>query len=166
MRVVIVGGGILGSSLYLLLKEKGHDVFVLDSGDRKFYPTLIHSTLLKGKDVELAKESLKLYRRWRVPTFGFPSYTLGLKDRSIVDQWSSEGLDVREVEFLGNSAILGVDTDRLVSVTSLRKVVPKVSVKAFVEVVAIWLKSERTRGRSYRTWYSLPRVPGTPTRPT
>ncbi|MCG2889063.1 MAG: FAD-binding oxidoreductase [Sulfolobales archaeon] len=135
MRVVIVGGGILGSSLYILLKEKGHDVLVLDSGERKFYPTLIHSTLLKGKDVELAKESLNLYRRWRVPTFGFPSYTFGLKDRSIVNRWSSEGLDVREVEFLGDSAILGVDTDRLVSVTSLRKVVPKVSVKAFVEVV-------------------------------
>ncbi len=134
MKVVIIGSGVLGSSLYRLLRERGVEALVLDSGDRKFYPTLIHSALLKGKDVDLALESLRLYKRWGVRTFEFPSYTFGIKGRSYVNYWSSKGLDVREGEFLSSPVIIGRGTDRLVSINDLRSSVPKVNAKAFLEV--------------------------------
>ncbi|MGC9105186.1 MAG: FAD-binding oxidoreductase [Thermoprotei archaeon] len=134
MKVVIIGSGVFGSSLYRLLKERGVEALVVDSGDRKFYPTLIHSLLLKGKDVDLALESLRLYRKWGVRAFEFPSYTFGVKDKKQADFWSSRGLDVRETEFLGFPAIMGRGTDRLVSINDLRSPVPKVKARAFLEV--------------------------------
>ena len=170
MRVVIVGGGVLGSSLYLLLKERGIEATLLDNGSRKFHVTLIHSTLLKGKDIELAKRSLELYRRWGVMTVEYPSYTLGIKDWGIVNLWSAEGLDVREVEFLGERAVEGRGTDRLVNIYELRAKAPKVRAtgrvvvegnKAIVEVDGFTLEPDLvflTAGawNPYSTNVSLP----------
>ena len=126
MKVLIVGRGIAGSSLYYLFKENGSKVHVVESGFRRFYPTLIHSLLLKGRDIDLALESLSFYASHKVPLFLYPSYTLGKIPPEVVDKWISMGFNIEEkyVPWLGQDAIIGHDTDRLVGVKKLIDSVP------------------------------------------
>ena len=126
MKVLIIGRGIVGSVLYHLFKKAGHSVFVIESGFRKFYPTLIHSLLLKDKDIELAIESKKIYRELNIPLINYPSYTIGKIDPKIVDEWVSYNFNVKEkfVDWLNAYAILGEGTDSLVFIKKLVDSVP------------------------------------------
>lgn len=126
MKVFIIGRGIVGSSLYYLFKEAGYNVHVIESGFRRFYPTLIHSLLLKGKDVELALESKKFYQTHKIPMFYFPSFTIGNIDKKIIDDWISNNFDIKEkyVDWLKTTAIIGEKTDSLVHVKKLIDSVP------------------------------------------
>ena len=128
MKVLIVGRGILGSSLYYMFKESGHEVNVVESGYRKFYPTLIHSLLLKGKDIDLALYSLSFYKSHNIPLFEYPSYTIGEIDSRIIDEWVTRGFNVEEryVSWLSTEAIIGYNTDRLVGIKRLIDSVPYV----------------------------------------
>ncbi|MEM3329596.1 MAG: FAD-dependent oxidoreductase, partial [Saccharolobus sp.] len=67
MRIVIVGGGIVGSSIYRILKKEGLEVTLFDAGTKRQFPTLIHSLLLKDQDIELSKKSLEFYNKFRIP---------------------------------------------------------------------------------------------------
>ncbi|AHC50727.1 FAD dependent oxidoreductase [Sulfolobus acidocaldarius SUSAZ] len=136
MKVLVVGKGILGSSIYHMLKEKGHEVSVVESGFRKFPPTLIHSLLLVGKDVELSILSKEFYLRHNIPLKSFTSYTLGKVSNDVVNKWLSLGLNVEEkyVKWLGDRAIIGYGTDSLVQIRKLIDSVPKISGNVSVEV--------------------------------
>lgn len=128
MKVLIIGRGITGSVLYLLFKEYGYSVTIVESGFRKFYPTLIHSLLLKRKDIDLSLESKKIYEKYNIPLIHYPSYTIGKVDGKIVDDWISRGFKVYEkyVDWLNTNAIIGENTDGLVAVKKLIDKVPYV----------------------------------------
>lgn len=135
MKVLVIGRGISGSTLYYLFKESGHSVTVVESEFRKFYPTLIHSVLLKGKDIELAIESKRFYTSHNVPIIHYPSYTIGKLDPKIVDEWLSYGFNVKEkyVDWLGTSTIMGEGTDSLVNIKKLIDSVPYIKGVAKLE---------------------------------
>jgi len=126
VKILIIGRGIVGSSLYYMLKDLGHSVIVVESGFRKFYPTLIHSLLLKGKDIELAIESKKFYEKYKIPSIKYPSYTIGKIDKKIIDDWMSYGFNVEEkyINWLNSYAIVGKNTDSLVAIKKLIDKVP------------------------------------------
>lgn len=126
MKVLIIGRGIVGSVLYHLFKKAGHSVIVIESEFRKFYPTLIHSLLLKDKDIELAIESKKIYKELNIPLISYPSYTIGKIDSKVIDRWLSYNFNVKEkfVDWLNAYAIVGEDTDSLVFVKKLIDNVP------------------------------------------
>lgn len=136
MKFVIVGRGILGSSLYHMLRRQGHDVTVIESGERRIFPSLIHSLLLKGKDVDLAKESLKFYRELNVPMRELPSITLGDIRDEIIRQWLSEGVEIKEsyIPWLGAEGLVAKGGDRLVYVSRLISSVDYVRGKAKVDL--------------------------------
>mgnify|MGYP001772483693 CR=1 FL=1 len=135
MKVLIIGRGITGSVLYHLFKRAGHSVIVIESGFRKFYPTLIHSLLLKDKDIELAIESKKIYKDFNVLMVSYPSYTIGKVSRKMVDEWLSYSLNVKEkfVDWLNTYAIVGEGTDSLVYIKKLIDSVPFIKGVAKIE---------------------------------
>jgi hypothetical protein len=135
VKILIIGRGITGSTLYYLFREKGHQVYVIESGFRKFYPTLIHSLLLRGKDIDLALDSLDFYRSHNVPLFSYPSYTIGKIPSEVFDDWLTRGFEVRElyVDWLNTSAIEGKKTDRLVGVKNFVDSVPYSYGNAYVD---------------------------------
>ncbi len=134
MKVVVIGGGIAGSSLYYLLKKRGHDVKVIDPRIRRVFPSLIHSLLLKGKDVYLAKRSLEFYKEFNVMTKEFPSITIGKVEDKVVEEWREVGVDVREelVPWLGTRGLVAKGGDRLVYVKRLIDSVPIIRERASV----------------------------------
>lgn len=137
LKTAIIGGGILGSILYRLLKEDGENVIVIDNRSKSYFPTLILSLLLKGEDIELAKESLKLYRRFRIPLYPFTSYTIGGNiDKSLLDEWQEAGaeINIKYVEWLNSSAITSKNSDWLVNVNKLVTFTPIIKTTAFVKV--------------------------------
>ncbi|WP_338599436.1 FAD-binding oxidoreductase [Sulfolobus tengchongensis] len=121
MRVLIVGGGIAGSSIYRMLKKNGIDVTLIEPRIKKPFPSLIHSLLLKGKDIDLSKLSLDFYRKFSIPYFPFKSYTLGNIDSKIIDSWTSAGvsINIRYVNWLNAEAIEAIGGDGLVLVGNL-----------------------------------------------
>ena len=126
MRFLVIGKGVVGSSLYYLLKEKGHEVRVVESGYRKFYPSLIHSLLLKGKDIDLALSSRRFYISHSIPFQPFISYTIGEVSSNTIDDWISRGFSIEEryADWLKDRAIIARDTDGLVYVKKLIDSVP------------------------------------------
>jgi len=143
LKFIIVGGGILGSSLYHLLKEAGHEVKVFDSGKRRVFPTLIHSLLLKGRDVELAKESLDFYRRVGVPMRELPSITLGHVPQDLITLWEGVGVKVEEkhVEWLRARGLYAKGGDRLVSIVHLIHSTPHVKAEVSVDPETFTLRA-------------------------
>lgn len=115
-----------------MFKEAGYNVRVIESGFRKFYPTLIHSVLLKGKDIELAIESKNFYEKHKIPLVYYPSYTIGHIDSKIIDEWISYGFNISEkfVDWLSSYTIIGEKTDALVGVRKLIDAVPYIEGKA------------------------------------
>ncbi len=63
MKVIVIGGGVVGTVLSLLLNMRGVSVTLIDAGlQRPGYP-LVHSKLLRFReDIELAKVSENIYR--------------------------------------------------------------------------------------------------------
>ncbi len=62
MRIIIVGGGVIGSIVTSLLAKEGHDVVLIDAGLQTPRVPLIHSKLLRFKhDIELARISEGVY---------------------------------------------------------------------------------------------------------
>ncbi|AKA73381.1 FAD-dependent oxidoreductase [Saccharolobus solfataricus] len=121
LKVIIVGGGIVGSSIYRLLKKNGIEVQLIDPKVKRPFPSLIHSLLLKGKDIELAKLSLNFYKKFNIPYYPFKSYTLGKINSSIIDSWISAGvnINVKYVNWINDQAIEAIGGDGLVSIGSL-----------------------------------------------
>ncbi|MEM0279353.1 FAD-binding oxidoreductase [Metallosphaera sp.] len=136
MKLVIVGRGILGSSLYHMLRRLGHEVIVIESGERRVFPSLIHSLLLKGKDIELASESLNFYREINVPIKEFDSITLGNISKEILDSWGKAGVEIKEtyVEWLRERGIVSRGGDRLVYISRLISSVPFIKGRAKVNL--------------------------------
>ncbi len=137
MRVVIVGGGITGSSLYLILKKSGFDVILIDSNvKRKPFPTLIHSLLLKDKDVELAKLSLDFYKKFKILYRDFRSYTIGKIDSRLLNLWNSVGVELNEkyIDWLNTNAIEAIGGDRLVSISGLINLTERIITNPRIEV--------------------------------
>ncbi|EWG06977.1 MAG: FAD dependent oxidoreductase [Candidatus Aramenus sulfurataquae] len=134
MKIAIIGGGIAGSSLYYMLKKRGHEVKVLDPRIRRIFPSLIHSMLLKGKDVYLAKKSLEFYREFNVATKEFPSVTIGRVDDSVVESWREVGVEVKEeyVPWLSAKGLVARGGDRLVYVKRLIDSVPVIRERASI----------------------------------
>lgn len=126
MKIVVVGRGILGSSLYHLLRRKGHVVRVIESGERRVFPSLIHSLLLKDRDIELARMSLDFYREFSVPMKEFVSITLGKVESQILNSWERVGVEIREehVSWLKANGIVARGGDRLVYISRLISSVP------------------------------------------
>jgi len=118
---MIIGGGIVGSSIYLLLKKLGINTVLIDPNIRKIFPSLIHSLLLKGKDIELARLSLDFYRMFRIPYIPFKSYTIGDIDSRLLNLWSSVGVNINQkfVNWLDSDAIEAVGGDGLVYIKNL-----------------------------------------------
>jgi len=145
VKVLIIGKGITGSVLYHLFKRAGHSVTVIESRFRKFYPTLIHSLLLKDKDIELAIESKKFYEEYNIPMIKYPSYTLGKVDPKVVDEWLSYNFNVKEkfVDWLNAHAIVGENTDSLVNVKKLVDNVPFVEGVAKIEKGKVIINNEK-----------------------
>ncbi|MCG3109796.1 hypothetical protein L3N51_02092 [Metallosphaera sp. J1] len=137
MKFVIVGRGILGSSLYHMLRKLGHDVVVVESGERRVFPSLIHSLLLKDKDIELARMSLDFYREFSVPMREFVSITLGKIGKDILNSWERAGVEIGEtyVDWLKSNGIVARGGDRLVYVSKLISSVPFVRGKAKVDLL-------------------------------
>ena len=135
MKVLIIGKGIAGSILYHLFKRTGHSVTVIEAKFRKYHPTLIHSLLLKDKDIELAIESKKIYKELNIPMISYPSYTIGKVDSKIVDKWLSYNFNVKEkfVDWLNTLAIIGEGTDSLVNIKKLIDSVPFVEGAAKIQ---------------------------------
>ncbi|EZQ04808.1 FAD-dependent oxidoreductase [Candidatus Acidianus copahuensis] len=134
MKVAIIGAGILGSSLFYMLKEAGHDTIVIDPRVRRIFPSLIHSLLLKGKDVELARTSLDFYRKVRIPMKEFPSITLGKVSEDLISLWSSEGVEIKEqfIDWINASGLVAIGGDRLVYIKRLIDSVPIIREKASI----------------------------------
>ncbi|QKR00333.1 FAD-binding oxidoreductase [Metallosphaera tengchongensis] len=136
MKFAIVGRGILGSSLYFMLTKAGHEVKVIESRKRRVFPSLIHSLLLKGKDVQLAMESLKFYREFNVPMREFPSLTIGKVSMDVITQWQEVGVQIREeyVGWISSDAIVALGGDRLVYVSKLIYAVPYIEGSAEIDL--------------------------------
>ncbi|BBG24686.1 hypothetical protein IC006_2020 [Sulfuracidifex tepidarius] len=132
MKIGIIGGGIVGSSLYRILSER-HEVKVFDASIKTQFPTLIHSLLLKGCDIELASLSLQFYNKYRIKRMDFTSYTLGEVSDDLVSSWREHGVSAREtyVDWIGEKAIEAKGGDSLVDIRNLVSV-PKE--KAKVEI--------------------------------
>ncbi len=137
MKIVVVGRGILGSSLYHLLRRKGHVVRVIESGERRVFPSLIHSLLLKDRDIELARMSLDFYREFSVPMKEFVSITLGKVESQILNSWERVGVEIREehVSWLKANGIVARGGDRLVYISRLISSVPFVRGKAKIDLL-------------------------------
>ncbi len=137
LKTIIIGGGIVGSILYRLLKEAGDEVIVVDNRSKVYFQTLILSLLLKGKDIELAKDSLRLYRRFNIPLYPFTSYTIGGKiDDKTIEEWREAGAEIEEkyVNWLNANAIVSNNSDWLVHVSRLIRSTPSIKGNAKVIV--------------------------------
>jgi glycine/D-amino acid oxidase-like deaminating enzyme len=134
LKIGIIGGGIIGSSLFRILSKK-HDVRVLDPGIKTQFPTLIHSLLLKGDDVELSSLSLQFYEEYGIARKKFTSYTLGKIDERVISLWRDHGVEVREtyVDWIREKALEAKGGDSLVNIKQLVNVTRE---KALVEVKA------------------------------
>ncbi|MEM0131931.1 MAG: FAD-binding oxidoreductase [Saccharolobus sp.] len=136
MRIVIVGGGIVGSSIYRILKKEGLEVTLFDAGTKRQFPTLIHSLLLKDQDIELSKKSLEFYNKFRIPYIKMRSYTIGNIDSRLLDLWTSAGVNINEkfVSWLGTNAIEAIGGDGLVSISALQNSIEKITARVNVIV--------------------------------
>jgi glycine/D-amino acid oxidase-like deaminating enzyme len=134
LKIGIVGGGIVGSSLFRILSEK-HQVKVLDPKVKTQFPTLIHSMLLKGMDVQLAFKSREIYDKYKIERYPFKSYTLGKVDSSILSLWENYGVSIRETEvnWIGEKAIEAQGGDSLVNIKQLTDI-PKEQNKVKIEL--------------------------------
>lgn len=120
-----------------MLRKLGHDVVVVESGERRVFPSLIHSLLLKDKDIELARMSLDFYREFSVPMREFISITLGKIGKDVLNSWERAGVEIREtyVDWLKSDGIVARGGDRLVYVSRLISSVPFVRGKAKVDLL-------------------------------
>ncbi|QGA67943.1 FAD-dependent oxidoreductase [Sulfolobus sp. E11-6] len=136
LKITIVGGGIVGSSIYRMLKKNGIEVQLIDPKIKKPFPTLIHSLLLKGKDIELAKLSLNFYKKFNIPYYPFKSYTLGKISSSIIDSWISAGVNIsiKFVNWINDEAIEAVGGDGLVSIRSLISYIENIPYNSYIFV--------------------------------
>ncbi|WP_246252972.1 FAD-dependent oxidoreductase [Acidianus brierleyi] len=134
LKIVIIGGGIAGSSLYIQLKKKHHEVFVIDPRIRKIFMTLIHSLLLKDSDVIIAKKSLDFYIENKIPLKEFKSITIGKIDAKLIDLWSQVGVKIEKdkIDWLNTEGIVAEHGDRLVYVKRMIDSIPIVKEKAFI----------------------------------
>jgi len=126
----------LGSSLYRLLRDRGHEVTAIDARKRKIYPTLIHSLLLKGNDVKLAKRTLELYDRFNVRTREFPAYTISDKLGNLTSLWQEVGVKVERkyVEWLSTEATITHGSDRLVWIGNFIRSTPVYPTEAKIKL--------------------------------
>ncbi|QXJ30666.1 FAD-dependent oxidoreductase [Saccharolobus shibatae] len=136
LKITIVGGGIVGSSIYRMLKKNGIEVRLIDPKIKRPFPSLIHSLLLKGKDIELAKLSLNFYKKFNIPYYPFKSYTLGKINSSIIDSWISAGvnINVKYVNWINDETVEAIGGDGLVSVGSLINYTEKITYRASIFV--------------------------------
>ncbi len=132
MKIGIIGGGIVGSSLYRILSEK-HEVKIFDASVKTQFPTLIHSLLLKDCDVELASLSLEFYKKYKIKRMDFTSYTIGKVGDDLISSWTEHGVSVKEtyVDWIGDKALEAKGGDSLVSIKDLTEV-PKEKAKVGV----------------------------------
>lgn len=121
VNIAVIGGGIAGSSVALLLRERGHRVTLVDQGIPRVNKVLINSNLLKGSDIELSVTSVELYRRWGVRILEYPSLTIGEIPQDLVESWRKIARVVEEkyVDWLGVRALESWGTDRLVFLRDL-----------------------------------------------
>jgi len=132
LKIAIIGGGIAGSSLYIQLKKRNHNVFVIDPRIRKIFVTLIHSLLLKDSDIEIAKKSLDFYIENKIPLKEFRSITLGKVDEKLLDLWTQVGVKIEKdkIDWLNSQGIIAEHGDRLVYIKRMIDSVPIIREKA------------------------------------
>jgi len=136
MKFIIIGRGIVGSSLYYILRLNGIESKVIDPAEKKIFPTLIHSLLLKGIDVELAYRSLKFYEKLKIKLYEVPSFTIGKISEDLIKLWQEYGVEVNNVylDVLETEGILAKFSDRLVNIRNLIDRVPFIKGNARVIV--------------------------------
>ncbi|MEM4139428.1 MAG: FAD-binding oxidoreductase, partial [Sulfolobaceae archaeon] len=151
MKFLIVGRGIVGSALYYILKKNGFEAMVIEPGEKKVFPTLIHSLLLKGKDVELAYRSLQFYKNIGIKLYEIPSFTIGNISEDIIRLWEEYGVEIsnKYLEILETEGILAKNSDRLVDIGSMIRNVPYLKGRA--KIIALEKEAKIiVDGKEYR----------------
>lgn len=131
-KIIIVGRGIVGASLYHILRDRGIEAVVVDNDEKKVFPTLIHSMLLKGSDVELAYRSLNIYKKFNIEIKEFVSFTIGSIPSEYINNWREYGIkvDFKYIEWLNKEVLVAIGSDRLVNVKQLVSRVPYIKGEA------------------------------------
>jgi glycine/D-amino acid oxidase-like deaminating enzyme len=136
MRAIVIGGGIAGSSTTLLLRREGVEVTLIDPLRPRVNTNLIHSILLKGRDVELARRTLEFYNSEGIRSREFVSYTIGNVEEWMISDWTRVGVEARRVyvHWLGEEALMCRGGDRIVDVSRLLVKARPQRAKAKVEI--------------------------------